>query len=111
MSENENIEVTGQIDLLTGESVEETVAVTLDEIIGQITNEIFGTDMTISPYKIAKIINTVFTATMTEKQIPAQMMYQYANKGMISKGNTSKEYKKDEVLTYVSKYTSKHVTI
>lgn len=111
MSENTNIEVTGQIDLIDGTVVEESNEVTLAEIVDQITNEIFGADVTISPYKIAKIINKVFEATMTVKQIPAQMMYQYAQKGMISKGNKSKEYAKDEVLTYVNKYTSKHVEL
>jgi hypothetical protein len=110
MSENTNTEVIGQIDAFTNEVVE-TNEVTLAEIVDQITNEVFQSDLTISPYKIAKIINKVFESTMTEKQIPAQMMYQYASKGMISKNNKSKEYTKDEVTTYVNKYTSKHVEL
>lgn len=108
---SENIEITGQIDLLDGSIVEESNEVTLTEIIVQITNEIFQSDLTISPYKIAKTINKVFEATLTEKVIPAQMMYIYASKGMISKGNKSKEYNKDEVVTFVNKYTSKHVNM
>jgi hypothetical protein len=104
---SENIET-----IVETETVEETVVeTTLEDIVAEIANTVFGTDSTISPYKIAKIINTVFQSTMTEKQIPAQMMYQYASKGMISKGNKSKEYTKDEVTTYVLKYTSKHVEI
>lgn len=89
-------------------TVTETV-ITLDEIVTEITNTVFGTDTTVSPYKVAKIVNGVFEATNTDKRIPPQMMYQYASKGMISKGNKSKEYTKDEVTTFVNKYTAKHV--
>jgi hypothetical protein len=88
-----------------------TTNVTIDEIVTTLVAEVFGQDTTISPYKIAKVINKVFEATMTSKQIPAQMMYNYASKGMIAKGNKGKEYTKDEVTTYVLKYTSKHVEL
>lgn len=102
--------VEGQQDLFTGEVVEvEETEVTVDEIVNEITTIVFGSDTTISPYKIAKVINKVFEATSTDKVIPPQMMYSYASKGMISKGNKSKEYTFDEVVTYVTKYTNKYV--
>jgi len=106
MSEN-----TAALETTLVEDIETEETATLEDIVREITDTVFGTDQTISPYKIAKVINTVFTSTLTEKQIPAQMMYQYASKGMIVKGKVSKQYTKDEVTTYVLKYTSKHVEL
>jgi hypothetical protein len=101
---SENIDT----DTTTTETVVET---TLTDIVTEIATTVFGTETTVSPYKIAKIINKVFESTMTAKQIPAQMMYIYASKGMLSKGNKSKEYTYDEVIAFVNKYTAKHVEL
>lgn len=105
---SENTEIVGQIDLFTNEVVvEKSETLTLESII----EELVGDTTTFTPYKIAKLINEVFAATSTDKVIPPQMMYIYASKGMISKGNKSKSYNENEVKAFVFKYTSKHVTI
>jgi len=113
MSENTIVEVDGQLDAFTGEVVESETELTLETIVQGLTDQVFGKSETISPYKIAKVVNLVFQATGTSKQIPPQMMYIYAGKGMIAgKGSAGrKEYTVTEVTTWVLKYTSKHVEI
>jgi hypothetical protein len=106
---NETTIVEGQQDLFTGEVVEETAPDSdLTTIVRELTETVFGTDTTISPYKIAKVINGVFETVGSDKRIPPQMMYNYSSKGMIVKGFKGKEYTKDQVETYVNKYTVKY---
>lgn len=80
-----------------------------------VVKELVGTESEFTAYKVAVIINKVFTVTETEKQIPTQMMYQYTRNGMIAKGKKGKatdiRYTNEEVTTFVLKYTSKHVNI
>lgn len=89
--------------------VEETVEISLEEIVREISQTVFGKSETITAYKIAKVINGVFETVGNEKRIPPQMMYNYSSKGMIVKGYKGKEYTFDQTVEYVMKYTSKHV--
>jgi hypothetical protein len=94
-------------------TVEPTVSTepTLPEIVQELATAAFGTESTITPYKIATIINKAFEVTNTEKRIPTQMMYNYDRNGLIVKGKKGvKAYTKDEVQTYVVKYTSKYIS-
>jgi hypothetical protein len=109
---NENtVETVGQIDLFTGEVVEETPEMVLEDIV----KEIVGEKSEYTAYSIATIINKVFEATLTDKKIPTQMMYQYTRNGMIVKGKKGAaseiRYTVEEVNAFVNKYTSKHVDI
>lgn len=114
MSENtETFEII-DTDLYTGPEIEETEEIVLENIIEEVTKKEFGTEIAITAYKIANIINNVFKVTLTDKKIPTQMMYIYTNKGMIAKrtkGVPSKDvrYTKEEVIAFVTKYTSKHI--
>jgi hypothetical protein len=114
MIEN-NIEIT-DTDLFTGseadlEDAMNNESVSDELVLEDIIKELVGNAEAFTPYKIATIINKVFEATFTDKKIPTQMMYIYASKGMIVKGNKSKSYTNDEVYAFVFKYTSKHVVL
>jgi hypothetical protein len=88
----------------------ETEETTLETVVAELVETVFGADETISPYKIAKVINGTFEAVGNTKRIPPQMMYNYDRNGMIVKGRKgSKEYNKDEVTTYVLKYANKYL--
>ncbi len=91
------------------ETTIENVTVTLEDVV----TEFVGDRPEYTAYSVAVIINNVFKATETEKQIPTQMMYQYTRNGMIAKGKKGKatdiRYTKEEVQAFVLKYTSKHV--
>jgi hypothetical protein len=109
------IETADDIDtsLFTGspeelaEATGEATELSLEEIVRELV-----TTETNSPYGIAKIINQVFEVTGNDKRIPPQMMYNYALKGMIVKGEKGRKvYTRDETVTYVTKYTGKHTTV
>lgn len=105
--------VEGQMDLFTGDVVETVVEETSPLTLEEIVTELIGSQTDYTPYAIAKLINQVFQATSTDKEIPPQMMYIYASKGMLA-GKASKGrkiYTSEEVYTFVTKYTSKHVNI
>lgn len=88
----------------------ETAAPVLETVVEELATVAFGTDETVTPYKIATIINKTFEVMGAEKRIPTQMMYNYDRNGMIVKGKKSvKAYTKDEVTAYVNKYTTKHI--
>jgi hypothetical protein len=66
--------------------------------------------ITWTPYGIAKLINQTFQDLGSDKQIPPQMMYQYAAKGMIVKGEKGrKTFTAEEVGAFVIRYVSKHI--
>jgi hypothetical protein len=88
--------------------IEETV-LSVEEIVAELVTVAFGTDETITAYKIATVINGVFTATGTDKKIPTQMMYNYSRNGLINKVKGQKAYNKDEVTAFVTKYTNKYI--
>lgn len=70
----------------------------------------FGEDTTITPYKIAVIVNKVFEANENTKRIPPQMMYNYDRNGLIAKGiKGAKAYNKDQVTAFVTKFTNKYL--
>lgn len=105
MTEAQKLETTMVEDI----EVEETEELTLPEIVAQLTEEVFGDDETITPYKIHKIINATFKVVGFEKQIPPQMMYNYSRNGGINKVKGAKLYTKDEVIVFVSKYVHKMI--
>jgi len=114
MSEIDN---TTALQTLVVEDVEteetETVEIDLEDVVAEVVEEGWekGSE-TATPYRIAILINKVFQATYTEKQIPTQYMYSYDRNGIIVKGKKGvKAYTKDEVLAFVNKYTKKFVTI
>jgi len=83
---------------------------TVETVLGELVQAAFGTDETITPYKIATVINGVFRIMGAEKRIPTQMMYNYDRNGLIVKGKKgAKAYTRDEVTAYVTKYTNKHL--
>lgn len=102
-------EIVGQIDLLDGSEVIETIEVSNETIVTEVVDAVFGSDETITSYKIAKVINSILEIHNNDKRIPPQMMYQYASKGMLNGVKGQKQFNKDEVTTYVTKYTNKHI--
>ncbi len=69
----------------------------------------FDGEVTITAYKIHKIVNAVFELEGIEKRVPPQMMYNYSRNGMINKVKGCKAYTKDEVIKFVERYTNKFV--
>lgn len=104
----EEIMTENQIQALDVEDVE-TEEITVDSVIGELTETVFGTDGTISPYKVAKIVNAAFQALGVDKKIPPQMMYNYSKNGMLVKGIKGiKELDKDQVTAFVTKFVNKY---
>jgi hypothetical protein len=108
MSENTIVEVTNQMDLLTGDVVETTTEVTFEDLVqGLVTEDQY------TPYQVATIINKIYAALEIEdiktkmiKVIPPQMMYIYNSKGYLGdKGN--KVVTKDQVLIFIQKKSTK----
>jgi len=84
---------------------------TVDEIVSELTDTVFGDDDTITPYKIHTVVNGTFEALENEKRIRPQMMYNYDRNGMIAKGRKGvKAYTKDEVKAFATKYVTKHTS-
>jgi hypothetical protein len=107
-----NTEVTGQIDLLTGEAIVVEETVTLETVVDQVVGDVEN----VTGYQIMKWINEIFKVTGTEKTVPTQMGYIYGSKGMISKrtkGMKGSEirYTNEEARTFITKYTTKHVDL
>ena len=103
--------VEGQIDLFTGEVVEieevdETISI--EDVISEIRDTVFKGESTITAYKIHNIINGTFKVLGVDKVVPPQMMYNYSKNGMISGIKLQKQYNKDEVTKFVTKYVTKH---
>jgi hypothetical protein len=102
-------------DLFTGTEEDlETEALDNGTIVSEVVETVFGTDETVTAFKVHTIINTVLEVHGVEKKIAPQMMYQYGPKGMIAKrtkGMKGSEirYTKDEVTEYVLKYTGKQI--
>jgi hypothetical protein len=111
MSENTAVENNSAVESANTEVVE-LEEFDLHHLVSEVTKLAEGTEYT--AYRIATIINKVFVATGTVKEIPTQMMYIYTNKGMIAKrtkGQSAKDvrYTYDEVVEFVHKYTNKYV--
>lgn len=89
---------------------EEDTVLAAADVIDELIKTAFGESATVTPYKIATIINGTFKVLGVEKQIPTQMMYNYDRNGMIVKGKKSvKSYDKDEVTAFVTKYVNKYL--
>jgi hypothetical protein len=113
---NENTEITiveGQQDLFTGEVVETTpeeTELTVEDIVKELTSEVFGNETVITAYKIHNIINGAFKVLGIAKVVPPQMMYNYDRNGLIVKGKKGvKRYTADEVYAFVTKYVNKYI--
>lgn len=102
----------GQMDLMTGEVVEKESEkeVTVEEIVETLTENVFGSDITITAYKIHTIINGTFKVVGFEKQVPPQMMYNYSRNGMINGVKNVKQYTREEVTKFVIKYVNKQMS-
>lgn len=103
--------VEGQMDLFTEEVVEiETTddTISMEDVIAEIAETVFKGESTITSYKIHNIINGTFKVLGVEKEIKPQMMYNYSKNGMISGIKLQKQYNKDEVTKFVTKYVTKH---
>jgi hypothetical protein len=99
-----------QITAIEIDTETEEAPLTLESVVEELVTVAFGENATVTPYKIATVINGTFEALGNEKRIPTQMMYNYDRNGLIVKGKKStKAYDMDEVTKYVTKYTSKFV--
>lgn len=102
MSENN----TAALETTLAEDVETTEI----DFVEAFVTVAFGDDDTITPYKIAVIVNKVFEANEHAKRIPPQMMYNYDRNGIIAKGiKGAKAYNKTQVTEFVTKFTNKHL--
>lgn len=74
----------------------------IDEIITASGVEIF------SPYKISKVMNAIIqTVDPNAKDLPPQMFYQYASKGMLNGTKKSIRFTPAEVRAFAIKYLNK----
>ena len=79
------------------------------QIISELVGTAFGDNTTVTPYKVATIINGAFEVLGVAKVIPTQMMYNYARNGLIVKGKKgAKAYTQSEVTAFVTKYVGKY---
>jgi hypothetical protein len=112
MSENIEtaaVEITDR-DLYTGPEIEETPEMVLLDIVQQIV----GSKSEYTAFAVATIVNKIFKATGTAKEIPTQMMYTYSRNGLVAKrtkGMPGSEvrYTREEVMAWVTKYTAKYI--
>ena len=92
--------------------IEESEELTVESVVGELTETAFGTDEEVTAYKIANVVNGAFKVLEIAKVIPTQMMYNYTRNGMIVKGKkgSAKEirYTKDEVKAFATKYVNKY---
>src|SRR3954468_3402119 len=96
MSENTTTE--------TAETVE-----TIEATIEGLLEIAFEGNETVTPYRIAILINGAFEVLGSDKRIPTQYMYNYDRNGMIVKGKKgAKAYTVDEVRAFMTKYVNKH---
>src|SRR3954447_17309459 len=56
----------------------EEIELSLEDIVRELTDTVYGPDATVTPYKVAKIVNGAFAAMGVAKEIPPQMMYNYS---------------------------------
>lgn len=86
-----------------------TEELSLETVVEELTAEVFGESEIVTPYMVAKIVNSVFETMGNDKRIPPQMMYNYSRNGMINKVKGSKAITKEETITFVTKYTRKYI--
>lgn len=99
---NENLNITE----LDTDGIEEVTVLVLEDVVREIVTSLQSD--TITPYGIAKVLNTVLRAFAHEKVIVPQMMYNYVRNGLIVKGEKGrKEYTADEVVAFANKYLGK----
>jgi hypothetical protein len=86
------------------------VEVTFEQIVSELVDAIFGSESSITAYKIANVVNGIFKASDFEKSVPPQMMYNYSRNGLIVKGEKGKkQFNKTEVTEFVTRYTKKQM--
>lgn len=83
--------------------------VTAETVVSELVETAFEGVESVTAYKIAIIINGSFEVLGVEKVIPTQMMYNYSRNGLINKIKGSKQFNKEEVTTFVTKYVNKYV--
>lgn len=111
MTENmiQNLETTLVEDVEVEETAEE---LSVETVVAELTETVFGADEEITAYKIANVINGAFKVLGVAKMIPTQMMYNYTKNGLIAKGKkgSAKEirYTKAEVNEFAAKYVNKY---
>jgi hypothetical protein len=90
----------------TNETTVETTET--DDVLFTVTTVLDASETEIySPYAIAKVLNAMRKALGFEKELPPQMLYQYASKGMINGTKLSKRFARDEVQAFSIKYLKK----
>lgn len=57
-----------------------------------------------SPYACAKVVNSVFAKMNINKELPPQMFYTYAKKGMLNGEKNSKKITKTQLSIWMAKY-------
>lgn len=100
------------------ESIEETItletepqeAPTPETVIMEITETVFGTSETITPYALHNIVNGALEALGSGKRIRPQMMYNYSRNGLLVKGEKGiKALTKDQSVAFATKYVTKQI--
>ena len=69
------------------------------------------TDEILTPYAVIKATNEVFVRLGVDKELPTQMGYQYAKKGMFGNEKGTKKITRDQAITWITKYITKTVTV
>lgn len=94
-------------EINTTEVVEETEALTVEEIVQSLV-----TEDTYNAYGIHKIVNAVLEVLGNERRIAPQMMYNYSRNSMIEKGrekpNKDHVYSNEAVKAFVIKWANKN---
>jgi hypothetical protein len=104
-----DIDTTNLETTLVEDIESEEIEVTVESTVQELVETVFGTDETISPYKVHKIVNGTFEVLGNTKRIPPQMMYNYSRNGMLVKGEKGiKELNKSQVTEFVTKFVTKH---
>jgi len=96
--------------IFNSEAITETEAPSLETVIEELVETVFGDDETITPYKVHNVVNGTFEILGASKRVPPQMMYNYSRNGMLVKGVKGiKALNKEQVTAFVTKYVNKHI--
>jgi hypothetical protein len=105
---NIEFEETEEQITLEGTEVLETQAVlTLEEIVEHLVTEDGNA------YYIHKIVNKIFELEGVDRKVPPQMIYNYSRNAMIAprdtKPNRDHLYTRDQIVAFVTKFTTKRI--
>lgn len=65
-------------------------------------------DESYTPYKLAKLVNELLDEANIMKELPAQMFYTYAKKGMFGNEKNTKIITREQAVSWVVKYFTKN---